>query len=116
MLRRWDDRRARAWVRGDVVQLRALYRPGSEAGRRDVALMEMYAERGWSVRRVQPRVLAAEALTRTRDRVEVRVVEHHPENAAGTGTRRAQVRIVSLVRSAAGWRVDRVEAVSGGRR
>ena len=122
VLRRWDGRRAQAWTRGDPSLLRPLYTAASRAGRRDVALLEQYAERGWSVRGVQPQVVAAEALTRTSDRVEVRVVERYPDLAvdgvtpsvpadgAGPDASEPHVRVVSLVRSPTGWRVERVAA------
>lgn len=122
VLRRWDGRRARAWARGEPSLLTPLYTATSRAGRRDVALLEQYAERGWSVRGVHPQVVAAEALTRTSDRVEVRVVERYPDVAvdgvtpsvpregAGPDDSTSHVRVVSLVRSPTGWRVERVAA------
>lgn len=120
VLRRWDDRRARAWTRGDPDLLRPLYTPASQAGRRDVSLLERYAERGWSVRGVHPHVVAAEASTRSSERVRIRVVERYPGvavdgadgSAPGVATEPAapgtHVRVVSLVRSPTGWRVARV--------
>ena len=122
VLRRWDGRRARAWTRGEPSLLTPLYTATSRAGRRDVALLEQYAERGWSVRGVRPQVVAAEALTRTSDRVEVRVVERYPDVAVDAATQPepgdgsepdasdSQLRVVSLVRSPTGWRVERVAA------
>lgn len=122
VLRRWDGRRARAWTRGEPSLLTPLYTAASRAGRRDVALLERYAERGWSVRGVHPQVVAAEALTRTSDRVEVRVVERYPDVAvegltqsvpgerAGPDGPEPHVRVVSLVSSPTGWRVERVAA------
>lgn len=122
VLRRWDGARARAWTRGEPSLLQPLYTAASRAGRRDVALLEQYAERGWSVRGVRPQVVAAEALTRTSDRVEVRVVERYPdvavdgmgqsepEDGSGPDGSEPHVRVVALVRSPTGWRVERVAA------
>lgn len=122
LLRRWDGDRARAWTRGEPSLLRPLYTATSRAGRRDVALLEQYAERGWSVRGVRPQVVAAEALTRTSDRVEVRVVERYPDVAvdgvarsepddgSGPDGSEPHVRVVALVRSPTGWKVERVAA------
>ena len=98
--------------------------PASRAGRRDVALLEQYAERGWSVRGRAPAGGGrARRSTRTSDRVEVRVVERYPDLAVlGRHAARAwglapsptrsepHVRVVTLVRSPTGWRVERVAA------
>lgn len=122
VLRRWDGRRAWAWTRGEPSLLTPLYTATSRAGRRDVALLEQYAEQGWSVRGTRPQVVAAEALTRTSDRVVVRVVERYaavaaegvtpsvPGKGAGSDRSEPHERVVSLIRSPSGWRVERVAA------
>ena len=45
----WDDRRASAWAAADPAALRALYEPGSAAGRVDVAMLRAWRERGLRV-------------------------------------------------------------------
>ncbi len=105
LLHRWDTRRTRAWERGDSVSLARLYTARSLAGRRDVALLERYAARGWSVDGTTPRILDAALELRRDDRVRLRVTEAHP----GARTR-AQARVVTLVHSTTGWRVERVAA------
>jgi hypothetical protein len=46
VLEEWQEARARAYATGDVAALRALHVPGSQAGRRDVAVLQAYAARG----------------------------------------------------------------------
>ena len=50
VVERWQRARASAYLRGDVVALRRLYTAGSPAGRRDVAVLRAYADRGLAVR------------------------------------------------------------------
>jgi hypothetical protein len=50
VLEAWQERRARAYSSGDVAALRRLYVPGSEAGRRDCAVLAAYAARGVTLR------------------------------------------------------------------
>ncbi|GAA1936669.1 hypothetical protein [Nocardioides marmoribigeumensis] len=49
VLEQWQAARERAWAVGDLAGLRRLYLPGSEAGRRDAALLAAYLARGLRV-------------------------------------------------------------------
>ncbi len=103
LLRRWDAHRGRAWERGDPVSLARLYTARSVAGQRDVALLERYAARGWSVEASPARIVSAGVELRGDDRLRLRVSEASP-----AGRTRTQARVVTLVRSTTGWRVARV--------
>lgn len=69
ILRDWDRARARAWERSDPAALRALYVPGSAAGRADVVMLRRWAERGVRVESMAMQVLAVELRRRTPDRL-----------------------------------------------
>ena len=74
-LLRWDARRASAWARGSVPDLRALYLPGSAAGRADVAALERYAARGLQVEGMRMQVLAWSVVATGPRRVVLRVTD-----------------------------------------
>ena len=112
VLHAWDDRRARAWARGDVRALRSLYVPGSLGGRRDVAMLAAWNARGLRVRGLRMQVLAADVRTASRRRVRL-VVTDRVADAVATGTGgavplprdTASTRTVVLERVAGEWRV-----------
>lgn len=115
VLHAWDVRRARAWARGDRGALRDLYVPGSVAGRRDVAMLAAWEERGMRVRGMRMQVLAAEVREATADRVRLVVTDRLASAVAvGRGTRvvlprdAASTRTVLLRRWAGEWRVAEV--------
>lgn len=123
LLHRWDRQRERAWEQGDAALLASLYTPRSGAGRRDVALLERYVARDWAVTGVAPRVHGAELRLRRADRVRLAVTETYPAlrvraprvpgPGAGGPRREAadpHTRVVTLVRAADAWRVERVTA------
>jgi hypothetical protein len=60
ILSAWDRRRSAAYASSDVAALRALYAPGSGAGRRDAAVLRAYADRGLVVRDLRMQVLACD--------------------------------------------------------
>lgn len=69
VLRAWDGRRARAWSRGDVAGLRALYLPQSRAGVRDARMLGRWRSRGLHVVGMQTQVLEVSRAEVTRGRV-----------------------------------------------
>lgn len=112
VLHAWDVRRARAWARGDRAALRDLYVPGSVAGRRDVAMLTAWDERGLRVRGMRMQVLAVDVRQHTADRLRLVVTDRLASAVAvGRGTRvvlprdAASTRTVLLRRWAGEWRV-----------
>lgn len=128
LLRSWDARRAQAWARGDPRALRALYTPGSVAGRRDRAMLRAWRSRGLVVRGLQTQLIAVRTLHRTASTWRLRVVDRLAGGiAVGAGTwrrlpgDRATARVVVLRRSGGRWQVASVGPGSdrrhgGGRR
>lgn len=86
VLRDWDRSRARAWAAGDVAGLRALYVPGSAAGKRDAAMLRAWLRRGLRVEGLAMQVLAVELRRRT-DRRIVLVVTDRLAGAVGVRPR-----------------------------
>ena len=82
VLRDWDRARARAWARGDVGALRALYVRGSAVGSQDVAMLRAWLRRGLRVEGMAMQVLAVELRRRT-DRRIVLVVTDRLVGAVG---------------------------------
>lgn len=120
VLRRWDTRRAAAYSSGDARALRRLYAPGSEAGRRDLRLLQQYAGRGLVVDRLRTQVLAVELLTRSAGRMRLKVEDRIVGAIVRAGERRADLpgtrpatRVVTLVREHRLWRVSEVRRRSG---
>lgn len=111
----WDRLRAQAYSSGDVAALRALYAPGSATGRRDVALLRAYADRGLVVRGMRMQVLACEVRFAGQRRIRV-VVTDRLQGARVAGIRlpvdRASRRVVTLVRRAGRWVVAEVSAAA----
>lgn len=115
VLHAWDVRRARAWARGDRQALRELYVPGSTAGRRDVAMLAAWHERGLRVRGMRMQLLAAQVRARSAGRLVVVVTDRLAGGVAvGPATRlplprdAASTRTVVLRRVAGEWRVAEV--------
>ena len=99
----------------DPAALRALYVPGSVAGRRDVAMLQAWTARGLRVRGLRMQVLALDVVLRTRS--PAGAGRHRPGGAGGCrgpGVRRELPRdapsahTVELVRVAGEWRVAAV--------
>ncbi len=65
LLRAWDARRAEAWARGSPHLLRPLYTHGSQAGRRDRAMLRAWVGRGLTVTDLHTQLLAVRVLGRT---------------------------------------------------
>jgi len=116
-LRAWDERRARAWARGDREALRALYVPGSRAGRRDLAMLSAWERRGLRVHGMRMQVLAADIRARSSRRLVVVVTDRLADAVAvGPGTRVALPRDAATTRTvvlrrpdgAGEWRMARV--------
>ncbi len=122
VLHRWDARRSRAYAAGSVAGLRALYVPGSAAGRADVRLLRAYAARGYRVRGLRMQVLAVTVLSRRPGRWRLRVTDRLARAVAvRDGARtvlprdQASTRVVALVRGTDGrWRVAAVRELSAG--
>jgi hypothetical protein len=117
VLRAWDERRSRAWARGDPAALRGLYTPGSRSGRADRAMLAAYAERGMRVTGLRTQVLAADVRRRSARAVSLVVTDRLVGGVAvGGGVReplpvdRPSTWLVSLVRVAGEWRVAEVQA------
>jgi len=117
VLRAWDRQRAAAYADGDPDALRALYRPGSDVGDRDVRLLRKYAARGLRVTGLQAQVLAADIRTRRPDRLVLAVTERVTGAVAVGGGGRVRLpqgmprdRVVVLVRRGDRWVVAAVRA------
>ena len=115
VLHGWDVRRARAWATGDRQALRELYVPGSTAGRRDVAMLAAWHERGLRVQGMRMQLLAAQVRAGSTDRLVVAVTDRLAGGVAvGPATRlplprdAASTRTVVLRRVAGEWRVAEV--------
>ncbi|MBS41565.1 MAG: hypothetical protein CMH83_00015 [Nocardioides sp.] len=122
VLRTWDRARAAAWQRADPRALALLYRPGSRAGRDDVALLRRWTSAGAGVSRLENRVLAVRVLRSDRHRVRLVVRESVVVTTASSGAdapvvRRGPVRsrrvvLVRRERSPTGWVVASVLPVA----
>ena len=112
VLHAWDDRRAAAWAAGDPAALRALYVPGSTAGRSDVAMLQAWQRRGLRVEGLRMQLLDLDVRRAATDRLELVVTDRLTGAvAAGPGVRlalprdHATTRRVVLVRRGGDWRV-----------
>lgn len=117
----WDAARAQAWAAGDLTALGDLYVDGSSAGRRDVALLQLYVDRELRVEGMQTQVLAFEEVSSAPDRVEVQVTDRvvGAVAVAGGGEGRRRIRLptahpaprrIVLVRREGRWVVESVRA------
>jgi hypothetical protein len=118
LLARWDARRARAYARGDVAALRALYVAGSAAGARDVTVLRSYLRRGLRVRGLRMQLLAVEVRAHRPERVRLRVTDRVlGATAVGRGwshrlpADQPTSRSLILVRVDGAWRVGSARAV-----
>jgi hypothetical protein len=118
LLREWDAGRASAWAAGDLTALRALYLPGSAAGRHDRAMLRGYLRRGLSVQGMSTQVLSLRVARHTPDRIVLVVTDRLVgATAVGGGQRVAlprddpTTRRVTLRRSGGAWRVDEVRRI-----
>jgi hypothetical protein len=113
VLRRWDERRARAYAAGDLAALGRLYVPHSRAGTADARLLRGYRRRGLRVVGMRMQVLAVDVRRHTRAVVRIRVTDRLAD-AVAVGHRRrvklpedrASAHVVMLRRSSGhGWRM-----------
>ena len=101
VLRAWDERRSRAWSRGDVRALRRLYTPRSRSGRHDRAALASYVDRGLRVTGLRTQLLAVEVERRTGRLLVLRVTDRMTRAVA-----RGQGRSVVLPRDEpTSWRL-----------
>jgi hypothetical protein len=115
VLRAWDRRRARAWADDDRSAVRALYVPGSRAGRRDLAMLAAYHQRGLRVTTMKRQVLAMDVVTRTADTWALEVTDRLAEARVGRNgssrvlpRSRPATRRIELRRVADTWKVVEV--------
>lgn len=115
-LARWDQARAQAWATGNTRALRALYAPGTEAGRQDLRLLRRYLGRGLRVEGMQMQVLAVEELTVTQRRLQLRVTDRLVGAVAvdAAGARQPlpqslpRTRTLTLIATESGWQMAAV--------
>jgi hypothetical protein len=115
VLRGWDTRRARAWARGDVAGLRALYAPGARAGRRDAAMLRAWQRRGLRVHGMRMQVLDLRVCSRGPGRLVLAVTDRLARAVAVGGGRAvrlprdaASARTLVLDQQRGVWRVAAV--------
>ncbi|MFL6158166.1 MAG: hypothetical protein ACJ72D_18900 [Marmoricola sp.] len=118
VLHAWDRARAAAWGAGDLAALRRLYRPGSQAGARDVALLTAYVDRGLAVHGMRMQVLTAHVLVDRPDLLRIEVTDRLAPTTVTDGSRVRRLpvdqpssRVVDLVRDDARWVVVAVRPV-----
>jgi hypothetical protein len=121
ILRAWDARRAQAWARGDPRLLRALYTPGSVAGRHDLAMLRAWAARGLVVRQLRTQLLSVREVAHTPSSWTLMVTDRVAGGVAvGAGVRRplptdqATARTVLLRRVRGSWLVSAVQPLDPG--
>jgi len=119
VLRDWDVRRARAWARGDVEGLGALYVAGSRAGVRDRAMLRRWLARGLRVEDLQTQLLEARVTSGSDKRIELVVTDRLVGGVAVAGRWRAvlprdeaSTHRITMRRVAGWWRVAAVRALS----
>jgi hypothetical protein len=120
LLRRWDERRAAAWARGDARLLRPLYTAGSVAGRRDRSMLRAWVAHGLVVQGLRTQLLAVRTLEHTRTTWTLEVTDRVLGGVAvGPGVRRPlprdrpSTRVVRLRRVEGAWRVATVRPGGG---
>ena len=113
LVRAWDDRRARAYARGDAAALAELYVPGSRTGAADVTVLRGYVARGLRVGGMRTQVLGADVIRRTARRLVVEVTDVLLGAVARSGERgwtlprdQPSRRRVVLVREDGRWQVE----------
>lgn len=100
----WDDRRAAAWTAGDMAALRALYVPGSAAGRADARLLRVWRHEGRRPERLEMQ-LQCVAVRRAERRGLVVVVT---DRVVGVGADRPSTWRLRLVVRGGEWRMVQV--------
>jgi hypothetical protein len=113
VLHDWDARRAAAYDAGSARRLRALYVPGSAAGRADVGVLRGYRARGMRVTGLRMQVLALRVLTAGPGVLRVRVADRVSGAVVLDGRRRVLLprdqvsrRVLTLRRGPDGaWRM-----------
>ena len=115
VLRAWDTERARAWARGSPRMLARLYTTGSVAGRRDLAMLRAWTDRGLRVRGLRTQLLTVRELAHTGSAWTLLVTDRLVGGVAvGRGVRRAlprdeaTTRTVRLRLVGGRWRVSEV--------
>ena len=115
LLRHWDQRRSRAWARGDAAGLTSLYTRTSRTGRHDRAMLAAYAARGLRVTGLRTQVLDASLRSWAPDRVTLEVTDRVvAAHAVGRGVRsslpqdRPSTRVIALRWISGAWRVEEV--------
>lgn len=122
-LRAWDRRRAAAWAATDPVALQRLYRQGSVAGAKDVALLRRYRREGWRVEGLTPQIVRAAIVGRSaqarvvelRDRLPTATLISSTGRREPTAATPLRWRQVLLCRVAGRWVVAEVLAVAAPR-
>lgn len=112
-LHAWDERRSDAWAAGDVAGLRALYTPGSAAGRADVAMLHAWQDRGLRVTGLRMQLFAVDVRRRTTTRLVLDVTDRLVGGVVVPGRvalpqDRPTRHLVVLRRVAGQWRVASV--------
>jgi hypothetical protein len=115
ILRTWDQRRAEAWVHGDVAELKSLYSVGSRTGMADQAMLRSYVKRGLVVDKMNTQVLSAEVRLITEQRIVLVVTDRLATAIAqGKGFSRAlpsdqpTSHMIELVHGSGSWLVREV--------
>ena len=117
VLRQWDGRRSAAWAAGDVRRLARLYLPGSRTGRRDVADLRRWVDRGLRVTGLRQQVVSLRVVAATSSRITAIVVDRTVDGVAVGRERRLTVpssawttHRIRLARTSGGWRIGEVRA------
>lgn len=113
VLHGWDEQRADAWATGDAPVLRALYTPGSAAGRRDVAMLRAWTARGLRVDGLRTQLLDVDVRRRTPERLVLDVTDRLTGGTAEPAglalpRDRASRHVVTMRVVAGEWRVSAV--------
>lgn len=114
VLMAWDQRRAEAWAAQDPRAVRALYAPGSTAGRADARLLRRWREAGWRVEALTTQLISVRVRDATSRRLELRLVDRLAGGrlVSGAGVERAlpgtppRARTLVLERRQGSWRVS----------
>ncbi|HLR83450.1 MAG TPA: hypothetical protein VK059_00795 [Nocardioidaceae bacterium] len=121
VLQRLDDRRERAYVRGDPSLLDRVYVRGSAVRRADTRLLRAYVRRGLHVEAVPMRLRDIEVVSRRDRRVRLRVVDRlgvvRVRHAGGPWRAlpadQPTEHVITLYRAGDDWRIARIARVAG---
>ncbi|MEO9325264.1 hypothetical protein ABFT23_17355 [Nocardioides sp. C4-1] len=111
VLRAWDDARAAAWTTGDLRALRTLYTPTSAAGRRDVAMLRAWNDRGSRLSTLTTQVLRLDVVAESGRRLVLVVtdrVAHAAADEVALPADAASTRRLVLERVDGAWRMASV--------